>query len=66
MAEGPDLPPSWRNTPTKGSILQFVAAVSDPASDEVVPEIDRIAVFDNDGTLRAEMPMYAPDRCGSA
>jgi hypothetical protein len=33
--------------------------VSDPKSDEEVPEVDRVAVFDNDGTLWAEMPMYA-------
>jgi haloacid dehalogenase-like hydrolase len=51
--------PSWSETPTKQSILEFVAAVSDPSSDELVPEEDRIAVFDNDGTLWAEMPMYA-------
>lgn len=51
--------PNWSETPTKRSILEFVAAVSDPSSDELVPEGDRIAVFDNDGTLWAEMPMYA-------
>jgi haloacid dehalogenase-like hydrolase len=51
--------PSWSETPTKRSILEFVAAVSDPSSDELVPEVDRVAVFDNDGTLWAEMPMYA-------
>jgi hypothetical protein len=51
--------PSWSETPTKRSIVEFVAAVSDPSSDELVPEVDRVAVFDNDGTLWAEMPMYA-------
>jgi hypothetical protein len=51
--------PSWGETPTKRSILEFVGAVSDPSSDELVPEADRVAVFDNDGTLWAEMPMYA-------
>jgi hypothetical protein len=59
VAKGRDPLPSWRNTPTKESVLQFVAAVSDPKSDEEVPEADRVAVFDNDGTLWAEMPMYA-------
>jgi hypothetical protein len=39
--------------------MEFIAAVSEPGSGEVVPEIDRVAVFDNDGTLWAEMPMYA-------
>jgi hypothetical protein len=51
--------PSWSETPTKRSILEYVAAVSDSSSDELVPEADRVAVFDNDGTLWAEMPMYA-------
>jgi hypothetical protein len=59
MVLGPDPLPSWRNSPTKDSILQFVLAVSDPSSDDAVPEVDRVAVFDNDGTLWAEMPMYA-------
>jgi len=51
--------PGWGETPSKRAILEFVAAVTDPASDELVPEADRIAVFDNDGTLWTEMPMYA-------
>jgi haloacid dehalogenase-like hydrolase len=59
MTRDADPLPSWRETAAKQSVLQFVAAVSDPTSDEVVPEVDRVAVFDNDGTLWAEMPMYA-------
>jgi hypothetical protein len=59
MVHGPDPLPSWRRTPAKESILEFVAAVCDPKSDEEVPEVDRVAVFDNDGTLWAEMPMYS-------
>jgi haloacid dehalogenase-like hydrolase len=59
MTDKTDPLPSWSETPTKRSILEFVTAVSDPTSDELVPEKDRIAVFDNDGTLWAEMPMYA-------
>ena len=51
--------PSWRDTPTRQSIVDFVAAVTDAQSGEFVPEADRIAVFDNDGTLWAESPMYA-------
>jgi hypothetical protein len=39
--------------------VDFVAAVTDPESDALVPEVDRVAVFDNDGTLWAELPMYA-------
>jgi haloacid dehalogenase-like hydrolase len=59
MVENKDPLPSWRETPSKESIVQFVAAVTDPKSDQLVPEDDRVAVFDNDGTLWAELPMYA-------
>jgi haloacid dehalogenase-like hydrolase len=40
-------------------VVDFVAAVVDVGSDGFVPEVDRVAVFDNDGTLWAELPMYA-------
>jgi hypothetical protein len=50
--------PSWQPTPTKQAIVEFVAAVTDPGSPDFVPEVDRVAVFDNDGTLAAEMPLY--------
>jgi phosphoserine phosphatase len=43
---------SWRDTPTREAILDFVAR----AHDEVPPE-ERVAVFDNDGTLWCEKPM---------
>ena len=52
----PDLLPSWRDTPTKTSIVEFIGAVADPDADTFVPEIDRVAVFDNDGTLSTENP----------
>ena len=48
----------WRNTPTKQAILDFVAAVTTPGSPDYVPPAERIAVFDNDGTLWCEKPMY--------
>src|ERR1700735_2450386 len=51
--------PSWHGTPTKRSIVEFVAAVTDPDSPDFVPERDRVAVFDNDGTLWTEQPVYA-------
>ena len=51
--------PSWRQTPAKQAIVEFVAVVTDPGSAEYVPEPGRIAVFDNDGTLWTEQPMYA-------
>jgi hypothetical protein len=51
-----DLLASWRDTATKRAIVDFVHAVTDPSSPECVPEADRVAVFDNDGTLATEMP----------
>lgn len=50
--------PSWNDTSTKDAIIAFVEAVSDPASDDYIPPARRIAVFDNDGTLWAEQPVY--------
>jgi len=51
--------PSWREAPAKQRIMEFVDAVTDPDSRHFVPERDRIAVFDNDGTLWTEQPVYA-------
>src|SRR5271165_4280207 len=51
--------PSWRETTARQSIVDFVAAVTDPDSPDFVPERDRVAVFDNDGTLWTEQPVYA-------
>lgn len=50
--------PSWAETDTKTAIITFVDSVTDPASDDYVTPADRIAVFDNDGTLWAEQPLY--------
>jgi phosphoglycolate phosphatase-like HAD superfamily hydrolase len=50
--------PSWNEGDTKKAIIDFVARVTDPASSDFVPEPERIAVFDNDGTLWAEQPIY--------
>ena len=50
--------PSWNDTTTKAAIIAFVEDVTDPDSESFVPEDDRIAVFDNDGTLWAEQPLY--------
>lgn len=49
--------PSWNEGPAKASITQFVARVT-TEGDQFVPPPERIAVFDNDGTLWAEKPMY--------
>ena len=51
--------PSWRETTAKQSVVEFVAAVTDRDSPDFVPERDRVAVFDNDGTLWTERPVYA-------
>ncbi len=48
----------WNDTPTKAAIMDFVAAVSDESSPKYVPPADRVATFDNDGTLWCEKPMY--------
>jgi phosphoglycolate phosphatase-like HAD superfamily hydrolase len=50
--------PSWRDGPTKQRILAFVAAVTTEGSPTYVPPAERIATFDNDGTLWAEQPLY--------
>jgi len=50
--------PSWNDTATKVAIIDFVEGVTTPGSADFVPEADRIAVFDNDGTLWAEQPLY--------
>lgn len=50
--------PSWNDTAAEQAIVAFVARVTDPASEDFVPEEDRIAVFDNDGTLWSEQPVY--------
>ena len=51
--------PSWNNTQTKQTILDFVAAVSAEDGPDYVPPPDRIAAFDNDGTLWVEQPAPA-------
>jgi len=53
-----DLLPSWKDGATREAIVDFVAAVTDPASSDYVDPEDRIATFDNDGTLWAEQPLY--------
>jgi phosphoserine phosphatase len=49
---------SWNDGATKKRILAFVASVTDPAGEHYVAPEERIAVFDNDGTLWAEQPLY--------
>ena len=49
---------SWNDGPAKKAILEFVAAVTDENGKDYVPPAERIATFDNDGTLWVEYPMY--------
>ena len=49
---------AWNEGPAKKSIVEFVEKVTAKGSRDFVPEPERIAVFDNDGTLWAEQPMY--------
>jgi len=50
--------PSWNDGKSKQSIVEFVERVTKAASPDFLPPAERIAVFDNDGTLWAERPMY--------
>jgi phosphoglycolate phosphatase-like HAD superfamily hydrolase len=47
----------WNDTAAKHSIIEFVERVTQPDTPDFVPEPDRIAVFDNDGTLWPEAPL---------
>jgi len=51
---------SWNEGNSKQSIIEFVDSVTNPASSSYVPPEDRIATFDNDGTLWIEQPLYIP------
>ena len=58
MAQTADPLSSWNDGKAKQSIIEFVAKVTTKASPDFVPRAERIAVFDNDGTLWSEQPMY--------
>ncbi len=51
--------PSWNPGPTKQAIVDFVTRVTTPGGPDYVEVGDRIATFDNDGTLWVEQPVYA-------
>ncbi len=53
-----DALPSWNDTPTKQAIVDFVTRVTAVGGPDFVPVDERIATFDNDGTLWAEQPLY--------
>ncbi|MBW4531050.1 MAG: haloacid dehalogenase-like hydrolase [Aphanothece saxicola GSE-SYN-MK-01-06B] len=50
--------PSWNPGPARDGILSFVRQTTDPASPRFVPPGERIATFDQDGTLWVEQPVY--------
>ncbi len=54
--------PAWKDTPARQAILDFLEASSDAAASNFIPPNDRIAAFDNDGTLWVEQP--APAQVG--
>ena len=52
--------PSWNDSAARTSIVDFVERITEPDSPDFVPEPERIAVFDNDGTLWSEQPIVLP------
>jgi len=58
LARAADLLPSWNEGATKARIVGFVQSVIDESGKDYVAPADRIAVFDNDGTLWSEQPTY--------
>ncbi|MFU8892271.1 MAG: HAD family hydrolase [Luteolibacter sp.] len=54
----PDVLPSWNQSVTKWEVVAFVKDATNPYSGSFIPPAERIAVFDNDGTLWSEQPMY--------
>ncbi|MCU0889636.1 MAG: haloacid dehalogenase-like hydrolase [Rubritepida sp.] len=58
QAQPTDPLPSWRDGPRRRALLDFVTAVTTEGAPGFVPPAERIAVFDNDGTLWVEQPAY--------
>jgi phosphoserine phosphatase len=50
--------PSWNDTPAKHAIVEFIDRVTKAGGPDFVAPAERIATFDNDGTLWVEQPMY--------
>src|ERR1051325_6378384 len=55
---GTDPLPSWNDGPAKKAIREFVRVTTDQESKQYIPPAQRIATFDQDGTLWVEHPMY--------
>lgn len=58
LAAEPPALASWQDSAPRQAITAFVTKVTTPDSPDFVPPAQRIAVFDNDGTLWSEQPMY--------
>jgi len=59
VAQAADLLSSWNDGPAKQAIIEFVQATTTQGSPKFVPPAERIATFDQDGTLWVEHPMYS-------
>ena len=59
LARAQDPLSSWNDGPAKQAIVEFVKATTDPGQPAFVPPEERIATFDQDGTLWVEHPMYS-------
>src|SRR3954463_13697693 len=57
-ASAADPLPSWNDGPSKKAVVEFVEKVTKEGGPDFVPPADRVAVFDNDGTLWSEQPIY--------
>jgi phosphoserine phosphatase len=57
-SSGKSILPSWNDTKSKQTIIDFVKSVTTKGSPDYIPPEDRIAAFDNDGTLISEQPTY--------
>src|SRR5262245_40714016 len=58
LAQPADPLPSWNEGPAKKAIIEFARITTDKDSPKFVPREQRIATFDQDGTLWVEHPMY--------
>jgi phosphoglycolate phosphatase-like HAD superfamily hydrolase len=55
---GPNPLPSWNNGSTRAAIIAFVTKTTTAGGPDFIPQTERIATFDNDGTLWTEQPLY--------
>jgi len=58
FATAQDVLPSWNNGKNRTNVIEYVEVVTNKKSGDFIPKKDRIAVFDNDGTLWSEQPIY--------